>query len=345
MMGLVTPVVSQAARDDCLGIEVTTRCNGQCLHCFAHAGISQHASLPLGVVKNIIAEGYRAGYRQLHITGGEPLLWKGLFDALDYAFEIGYDKISMNTNGTSLNREIAKRLAVYEGLSISVSLEGPQNLHDRIRGKGAYGRAVRGIERALEERIDLVIFSVACRSLLGVLPHFVDAVYRGFPGIQYLTLIQLIATTKNGFALSGELLEPQDFIELVQTVCILNLSGFYTKVKNSPLARLVSELIGMPWVPPTYPLYRAGSLFVMADGNLRLAHSRKDSLGKYAPGMIQNVLSSDRYRCALTQDQSTCCACKHTDLCSQHGMSRPTEPHMDLYPEVPYCRRVLDLKL
>jgi MoaA/NifB/PqqE/SkfB family radical SAM enzyme len=330
------------AKDDCLSIEVTTHCNGNCTHCFARAGNWQPSSLSSAVVKDVIMEGYKTGSRQLHITGGEPLLWKGLFGALDYAIGIGYQKISMNTNGKLITGDVAKKLVAYDGLSISVSLDGPESLHDCRRGAGAYKFAVRGIERALEAGVDLVIFTVAGKSLLPVLPRFVEEVYERFAAIKYLTLIQLLTPTDNEFALSEELLGPGDFIGLVQTVSLLNVYGLRTNVKHSPLARLVAKLTGLPWLPPAYPLYREGSLIVMANGNIRLSHSSRDGLGHYAPGMIQKVLSSDDYRSAVAPDQSVCPSCKHIALCRENGMLHPAARCFDTFIDVPYCRRVLD---
>ena len=342
MKGNVAQALSAAVRDECLSIEVTTHCDGDCLHCFAQTGVLKRSSLSVDVVKEVIWEGYNTAYRQLHITGGEPLLWEGLFGALDYAFGIGYQKITLNTNGRFLTKDVAKRLAAYQDLSISVSLEGPEALHDRIRGENSYKRTVLGIEKALEAGVDLAIFTVAGKSLLSILPHFVDEIYQRFPAIKYLTLIQLIAVTDNGFALTEELLGPEDFLQLVQTASLLNLWGLRTNVKNSPLTRVASKLMDMPWVPPTYPLYREGSIIVMANGNISLAHSNRDSLGKYAPGMIQKVLSSDEYRRAVAPDLSICPSCKYADRCRENGMLRPAARHMDLQPDVPYCKRVLD---
>jgi molybdenum cofactor biosynthesis enzyme MoaA len=61
-----------------LSIEVTTDCNSSCSHCFVRAGIAEPASLSVGLVKDIVTEGYHSAFRQLHITGGEPLLWGGI---------------------------------------------------------------------------------------------------------------------------------------------------------------------------------------------------------------------------------------------------------------------------
>ncbi len=132
MKGNTVEEIYPVAGQEELSIEVTTRCNSSCLHCFARSGVSRHSSLPVDLVKEIMVEGYDAGYRHLHITGGEPLFWKGLFEALDYGFGVGYETIFMNTNGTLITEEISKRLADYGSFSISVSLDGPEDLHGRI---------------------------------------------------------------------------------------------------------------------------------------------------------------------------------------------------------------------
>ena len=45
-----------------LSIEVTTHCNADCLHCFAHYGRQKRSNLSLDFVKEILSEGYDIGY-------------------------------------------------------------------------------------------------------------------------------------------------------------------------------------------------------------------------------------------------------------------------------------------
>jgi MoaA/NifB/PqqE/SkfB family radical SAM enzyme len=328
--------------EESLSIEVTNYCNSACLHCFARAGIVRRSSLSVDLVKGIIAEGHDAGYRHLHITGGEPLLLKGLFETLDYSFDMGYKAVFLNTNGTLIAKDVGNRLAAYDCLSISVSLEGPEPLHDRLRGKGSYRRTVRGIERALDAGNDLIVFTTARKGLLPELPHFAEDLYKRFSGIKYLALIQLIRVTDNGFALSEELLEPEDFLQLVQTVSLLNLCGLRAIVLRNPLVSVVSKLIQMPWIPQVHPLYRDGSMIVMANRNITAVHSSRNSFGSYKPGMIQKVLASDGYRKAVLPDETTCPSCKYVGLCRENGMVRPSEGYRDMCTKVPYCKRVLE---
>ncbi|MCK4825621.1 radical SAM protein [bacterium] len=332
----------QDCRKESLGIEVTTHCNSICLHCFAHAGISERLSLPVDLVKESITEGYNAAYRHLHITGGEPLLWEGLLGVLDHAFDLGYKTVFLNTNGTLLTEDVNSRLAAYDGLSISVSLDGPEAFHEHLRGKGSYRRTVLGIEKALDAGIDLIIFTIVRKGLLPNLPYFADDTFKRFPGIKYLTLIQLIRVRGDTFDLSKELLEPDDFLQLVWMASLLNQYGLKTYVLSNPLACVTSKLLEIPWIPKSHPLYRSGSIFVMANRNITLSHSSRGSFGKYEPGMIGKLLASDEYRNATTPDEVTCPTCIYHKLCMENGMIRPSEWFRDMHPEVPYCKRVLD---
>jgi MoaA/NifB/PqqE/SkfB family radical SAM enzyme len=329
-------------REETLSIEVTNHCNSMCSHCFVRAGISKRSSLSVGLVKDIIYDGYDLNYRHLHITGGEPLLWDGLFEALDYSLNIGYQTIFLNTNGTQLSAAVSRRLASYDGLSISISLEGPQALHDSIRGEGSYTRTLKRIENVLDAGIDLFIFTTVRKSLIHDLPNFAHEVYKQFPGIKYLTLIQLIRVPDDTFDLSKELLESNDFLQLVKIASLLNLGGLKTYILSNPLAGVASKLLKMQWIPKSHPLYSDGSIFIKANRDITLSHSCRSSFGKYEPGTIAKVLASDTYLNSTAPDKATCPSCKYSRSCLENGMVRPSEWYRDMHPGVPYCKRVLD---
>jgi MoaA/NifB/PqqE/SkfB family radical SAM enzyme len=325
-----------------LSIEVTTRCNIDCSHCFARVGISESSSLSLGVAKEIIAEGYHLGYRHLHITGGEPLIWKDLFAALDYAYDVGHQTVFLNTNGTLFSADLTSRLAAYNGLTVSVSLEGGEALHENLRGQGSYLRTVHGIQKALDAGVDLAIFSIACKSLLSKLPRFADDLYKKFPAVSYLTLLQLVPVANGVFALSDELLEPEDLLKLIEMVSLLNLLGLKTRLLYNPLAYVASKLLKFYWIPQSPPLYSEGSIIIMANRDIGLSHSSRKSFGKYDSGMIGKVLTSDAYRKAIAPDEKTCPSCKYTEFCMENGMGRPSESYWDIQSDGHFCQDVLD---
>jgi MoaA/NifB/PqqE/SkfB family radical SAM enzyme len=329
-------------REQTLSLEVTTRCNGYCAHCFARAGLSRHFSLSVTLAKEIITEGYEAGYRRLHITGGEPLLWKGLFETLDHSYGIGYKEVFINTNGTLLTGDINARLTTYKCLSISVSLDGTEVLHDRLRGEGSYKQIIRGVEKALDAGVAVYIYTTVRKALLQEIQHFAYELYRKFPGIKNLMFIQLIRVADDVFDLSEELLEPEDFLLLVKMVALLNLFGFRCVVNRNPLTNVVSKLIEMPWIPPVPPLYYEGSLIVMANRHISVVHSNRGSFDRYRPGMIRKVLASDAYRKTVAPDETTCPSCKYAQLCRENGMIRPSEWFRAMRTDIPYCKRVLE---
>jgi MoaA/NifB/PqqE/SkfB family radical SAM enzyme len=324
-----------------LSIEVTTECNSACSHCFVHAGMEKPSNLPLNVVKDIISEGHDLGYGNLHLTGGEPLLWDGLFKAIDSAVDLGYRSIFLNTNGTLLTQKLAKQLASYKNLKMSISLEGREPLHDRVRGKGSYQQTVKGIENALDAGINLCIFTTVRKSLFSYLSHFVFEVYESFPGISHLTFIQLIRVKGDAFDLSEELLTPDDFIKLVQAASLLNVYGHKTLVLNNPLITVTSKKLGIWGIPESKPLNRAGDFIVLANKRIASAHSTHNHFSTYEPGMLKNVLFSNEYLSAVTPDNTTCPDCKYSRFCKDNDMMRPSQWYRDMHPEVPFCKRVL----
>ncbi len=293
------------------------------------------------MVQTMVREGYGAGYRRLHLTGGEPLLWEGLMNTLDYAFALGYEAAFLNTNGILLTPAISRRLAGHKGLSLSVSLQGKKRQHDLTRGKGSFDRAQKGINQALNAGLPVHIFSTVGRSMIPDLAGFAEQVFGTYPGIEQLTFIQLIRVPKDVFDLSKEVLRPDDFLKLVRMISLLNLCGLKVDLLNNPLAVVASRILKMPWVPLSPPLYRPGSLLITADLRITLAHSTTNYFGIYKPGILPKIINSDDYFCTVSQDRLTCRSCIYYSLCSKEGMLRPSEWYRDMFPEVPYCQRVL----
>ncbi|MGO9572420.1 MAG: radical SAM protein [Desulfomonilaceae bacterium] len=328
-------------QSDCLSVEVTTRCNSSCSHCFVRASRRRRSSLATDLVQTLVREGYEAGYRHLHVTGGEPLLWRGLLRIFDYAFAQGYQTVFLNTNGTLLTSKISHELAAYRGLAISVSLQGPRRLHDRIRGKGSYDRALKGVDNAIRAGLPVYIFTTVGRSLIPDLPRFAEGLFVAFPDIKQLSFIQLIRVPGDVFDLSKELLRPDDFLTVVRMVSLLNLYGLHVDLLNNPLAVVASRVLGMPRIPPSPPLFRPGRVMITAEKRITLAHSATDHFGIYEPGILSKIMNWTDYRTAVSKDLLICRNCVYSRLCRIEGMVRPSEWYRDMCPQVPYCRRVL----
>jgi MoaA/NifB/PqqE/SkfB family radical SAM enzyme len=326
-----------------LSIEVTTRCTQACAHCFARAGRGILQDMNPDIARQVLADGRATGFRHLHITGGEPLLWPHIFPFIDEALALGYESIFLNTNGVLLDKTAARNLATSGALTLSVSIQGPEPLHDAVRGAGSYLAAAKGLTNALDAGLPACIFTAGGQSLLRELPRFAEAACRDFPGIRDITLIQLIRVPGDAFDLSAELLSPEDFLVLVRMAALLNLYGLPVSFLENPLASAAAHAMGMPWLPQAPPLYRPGKLVVMADGSITPAHSVRDTFGNFAPGALRKILGSEPYLRAVAPDETTCPSCRHVAACREKGMVRPSETFRDHVENVPFCKRVMDL--
>ncbi len=342
MIDSISSEIQKSVSKENLSIEVTTQCTSNCTYCFVRSGRTGNQELDYKTALSVLTEGYELGYRHLHITGGEPLLWGHLFDVLCDAEKIGYESIFLNINGFLLDSKSANQLASIKGISLSISLLGFQEINDSFRGDGTFVKATRGIEIALNYTIPVYLFSVVGKSHLAHLPHFVKWTYQQFPGIQDITLIQLIRVLGDVVDVSQELLSPGDFVSLVNMISFLNMYGFSVTLLENPLANVVAQLLQLPWFSSPPHLCRPGRLTIRADRTITVAHSSPQSLGMYSAGELSRILISKMYKSAVEEDNSTCSSCNHKVVCCKAGLLRPSEPFRNMYEDIPYCKCVLD---
>ncbi len=335
--------IFNALEKENLSIEVTTNCTNTCTHCFARAGRDVFQNMEPAMARQILIDGREVGYRNLHITGGEPLMWPYLFSFIDEALKIGYESIFLNTNGTLINHDIARCLAESGAVTISVSIQGPEHIHDAVRGAGSYVAAAKGLRSSIEAGIPTVVFTVVSRSFLEYLPRFVDTICRKFSGIKEAALIQLVRVPYDVFDLTMEILPPEDFLVMVRMAAMLNLVSLPVTFLENPLVSAAAHAMELPWLPQSPPLYRPGRIVIMADGSITMAHSVREALGKYAPGSLQKIFGLGSYLRAVTPDEIVCPVCEYVHTCRKNGMIQPSEKFRDYIEDVPFCKRVMKL--
>jgi len=133
---------------------MTRRCNLKCVHCYAQAkDIEFENELSTEEGKALIDDLANYGSPVILFSGGEPTLRKDLPELAAYAREKGMRAV-ISTNGTLIDRDLAKRLKDV-GLSyVGVSLDGIRETNDRFRGmKGAFDAALGGLHNCQEEGI------------------------------------------------------------------------------------------------------------------------------------------------------------------------------------------------
>jgi len=133
---------------------MTRRCNLKCVHCYAQAkDIEFENELSTEEGKALIDDLAGFGSPVILFSGGEPTMRKDLPELAAYAREKGMRAV-ISTNGTLIDRDLAKKLKDV-GLSyVGVSLDGIRETNDKFRGmKGAFDAALRGLHNCQEEGI------------------------------------------------------------------------------------------------------------------------------------------------------------------------------------------------
>ena len=150
---------------------VTGRCNMRCLFC--EWWKTDKPELPTKKALAAIDAVCSLGVPFFDLSGGEPLLRKDL-SALAKRAAFHGCLVSMNTNGTLLNEKRLSEMADVLDLVV-VSLDGPKDVHDKIRGvPGTYHKAMKAIRLLKAHGIKVGINSVATPWNIDVLPSFIE---------------------------------------------------------------------------------------------------------------------------------------------------------------------------
>lgn len=137
-----------------LRLSVTDLCNLRCEYCMPKEGITKsdhHEQLTHEEFEIIVKEFVKLGVNKVRITGGEPLVKKGIIDLLTKIGQIeGITDLAMTTNGELLNtyaRDI--KSAGVKRLNISLDTFDPMK-YKRITRGGDLATVLEGIELAKE---------------------------------------------------------------------------------------------------------------------------------------------------------------------------------------------------
>ena len=135
-----------------LRIAVTDRCNLRCVYCMPEEGVpllKHEEILSFDEIVNVAKAAVRKGVDKIRITGGEPLVRKGIVDLVKMISEIdGISDFSMTTNAILLE-QFAENLAKagLQRVNISLDTVNPEKFKEITRG-GDIQSVFRGITAA-----------------------------------------------------------------------------------------------------------------------------------------------------------------------------------------------------
>lgn len=133
---------------------ITRRCNQKCLYCAINESAKEE--LDTRKVFRIIDELALLGTERISFTGGDPLLRDDLSDIIDYTISKGI-LVAVNTNGRLVRKCIDK---LYHASQATLSLDGPEHIHDKIRGQGSYNNVIDAFRLLRARNIPITVTTV-----------------------------------------------------------------------------------------------------------------------------------------------------------------------------------------
>lgn len=197
-----------------LRLSVDDACNMRCVYCLPGGFKRQAHEPPLtrDEARRLGAAFAGLGVWKFRVTGGEPMVRGDLVElCADLAAVPGCRKLALSTNGWRL-AQLARPLKRAGVSAVNVSVDTlERSSFARVTGRDALPRVLRGVERALEEGMEVKINAVLLASIPRAEREAMLAWTRSVPVC--VRFIELMPTTQNLELFSRERLSAGSLVE------------------------------------------------------------------------------------------------------------------------------------
>ncbi len=146
-----------------LRVSVTDRCNLRCVYCMPEEGMvfsAREDVLTFGELLRVARVAHGLGVRTVRLTGGEPLVRRGIVDFVKDLAHLGFDDIAMTTNAMDLTR-LAGPLAKAGLTRVNVSCDSlKEDRFAAIRRRGDLATVLAAMDAADQEGLGPVKVNV-----------------------------------------------------------------------------------------------------------------------------------------------------------------------------------------
>lgn len=161
--------------------EITAACNLRCRHCRRLDEVDKPlpGELTTEEGKRFLEDVSRVARPIIVFSGGEPTLRRDLFDLVAHATRLGM-QTALATNGTGIDRTMARRIADSSVKRVSISFDGTDSpTHDSFRGqKGAFKAAIRGWKYLQKNGLSLQVNTTISKHNIHQLPQLYELARR-----------------------------------------------------------------------------------------------------------------------------------------------------------------------
>ena len=133
-----------------LRITLTNRCNVNCLYCHHDGMVSSKDEMTPDELYTICKIAKKIGVRKIRISGGEPLIRKDIVEIVEKISSLGFEDISMTTNGVLLEKYAQDLKDVgLDRVNVSLDTLNPET-YQFISKKNYLDSAKKGILKSVE---------------------------------------------------------------------------------------------------------------------------------------------------------------------------------------------------
>ncbi len=221
-----------------IDLNVTNRCNFNCIHCGFDSGKSNLEDMDLSLAKKILKDFKSLGGIKVDLTGGEPMLHKDIDKIISYANKLNL-RTKLVTNGSLLTEEKLWKLKQAGLKGISVSLDGPNYKsfkQTRPETIAVYHRIIKTIKNSVKiglfTKINTVIFDYNLYDIEYVVKQAIDL---GVHEIRFC----FFSPVGRGANKTEHVADPKKWLQ----ICRNNLGKYNDKIKITLEAPIIESHI------------------------------------------------------------------------------------------------------
>lgn len=211
--------------------ELTLRCDLACTHCGSRAGPKRPNELTTAEALEVVGQLAAMGTDEVVLIGGEAYLHDG-FITITQALRDANIRPTITTGGRGVTRAMAEEMAAAGMARVSVSIDGLEERHDRMRAlKGSFRAATDALDFCREAGITPAANTNFNRLNMGDL----EGLYEHLRA-HHIQAWQIQITTPLGRAAdrTDMLLQPWDLLDLVPRIAAIKKRAFADGIRVMP---------------------------------------------------------------------------------------------------------------
>ncbi|WP_252896865.1 radical SAM protein [Metallosphaera hakonensis] len=219
-------------------LESTKACDLACRHCRAKAIPNRlPGELTIEEIKRLVDDLSSSGVKLFVISGGDALKRDDIFEILEYSSR--RITTALSPSGSRINPEVAKKIRDTGVNMVSISIDGPEEIHDQFRGvQGAFKMAIEAVKSLQSAGLPVQINSTISKYNVDRLQELRETIEKLRP--VFWDVFMLIPT---GRATRDMMVSPAEAEQVMRTIAKWRVEGLNVRMTCAPyLVRVMNEM-------------------------------------------------------------------------------------------------------